>query len=279
MPVKTGSLSQTPPHDKYPMVNTLGILTAIVLAFSAFVALKNKELFEKAVSDTAKEAIDKETNTNTYNGLLKDIEGLEAIREEAEASRDNLRAEVKKQTEGNGAVESQIKAKEADLASTKAEVADAQEKLKELGDLEELAPKIERLQASIAELKEQVATLNTEIERLRGEKSSTSQVLVAAKTKQSQITSGQSFPTMKTTIRSIDRRLGIVTLAAGIRSGVIGGSRVAVIRAGEKIAELNVKAVSANLATADVVQSSLQEGVNVAPGDAVIPVESASSAN
>ncbi|HCQ78752.1 MAG TPA: hypothetical protein DIV46_02145 [Verrucomicrobiales bacterium] len=279
MPVKTGSLPQTPPHDKYPMVNTLGILTAIVLAFSAFVALKNKELFEKAVSDTAKQAIDKETNTNTYNGLIEDIKGLEAIREKAEASRDGLRAEVGKQTEANGAVESQIKTKETELASTKAEVADAQGKLKELGDLEELAPKIERLQASIAELKEQVATLNAEIERLSGEKSSTSQVLVAAKTKQSQITSGQSFPTMKTTIRSIDRRLGIVTLAAGIRSGVIGGSRVAVIRAGEKIAELNVKAVSANLATADVVQSSLQEGVDIAPGDIVIPVESASSAN
>ena len=279
MPVKTGSLPQTPPHDKYPMVNTLGILTAIVLAFSAFVALKNKELFEKAVSDTAKQAIDKETNTNTYNGLIEDIKGLEAIREKAEASRDGLRAEVGKQTEANRAVESQIKTKETELASTKAEVADAQGKLKELGDLEELAPKIERLQASIAELKEQVATLNAEIERLSGEKSSTSQVLVAAKTKQSQITSGQSFPTMKTTIRSIDRRLGIVTLAAGIRSGVIGGSRVAVIRAGEKIAELNVKAVSANLATADVVQSSLQEGVDIAPGDIVIPVESASSAN
>ena len=279
MPVKTGSLSQTPPHDKYPMVNTLGILTAIVLAFSAFVALKNKELFEKAVIDTEDQEKDKETNTNTYKGLVTEIEGLEAVREKAEASRDGLRAEVGKQTEANGAVESQIKTKETELASTKAEVADAQEKLKELGDLEELAPKIERLQASIAELKEQVATLNTEIERLSGEKSSTSQVLVAAKTKQSQITSGQSFPTMKTTIRSIDRRLGIVTLAAGIRSGVIGGSRVAVIRAGEKIAELNVKAVSANLATADVIQSSLQEGVDVAPGDVVIPVESASSAN
>lgn len=279
MPVKTGSLSQTPPHDKYPMVNTLGILTAIVLAFSAFVALKNKELFENAVIETARQAKNKETNTENYDGLVTEIKGFEDTRDKAEASRDGLRAEVKKQTEANGAVESQIKTKEAELASTKAEVADAQGKLKELGDLEELAPKIERLQASIAELKEQVATLNTEIERLRGEKSSTSQVLVAAKTKQSQITSGQSFPTMKTTIRSIDRRLGIVTLAAGIRSGVIGGSRVAVIRAGEKIAELNVKAVSANLATADVVQSSLQEGVNVAPGDAVIPVESASSAN
>ena len=62
MPVKTGSLSQTPPHDKYPMVNTLGILTAIVLAFSAFVALKNKELFEKAVIDTEQQAKNRDRN-------------------------------------------------------------------------------------------------------------------------------------------------------------------------------------------------------------------------
>lgn len=261
------------------MVNILGTLTAIVLAFSAFVALKNKGLFEKAVKDTDLLTDQKSENKSSYDSLVADISKLEGTRKNAEAARDGLRAEVGKQAEANGAVESQIKTKETELASTKAEVADAQEKLKELGDLEELAPKIERLQASIAELKEQVATLNTEIERLRGEKSSTSQVLVAAKTKQSQITSGQSFPTMKTTIRSIDRRLGIVTLAAGIRSGVIGGSRVAVIREGEKIAELNVKAVSANLATADVIQSSLQEGVDVAPGDVVIPVESATSAN
>jgi uncharacterized small protein (DUF1192 family) len=279
MPVITSSLLETPPHDKHPMVNILGTLTAIVLAFSAFVALKNKGLFEKAVKDTDLLTDQKSENKSSYDSLVANISKLEGTRKNAEAARDGLRAEVGKQAEANGAVESQIKTKETELASTKAEVADAQEKLKELGDLEELAPKIERLQASIAELKEQVATLNTEIERLRGEKSSTSQVLVAAKTKQSQITSGQSFPTMKTTIRSIDRRLGIVTLAAGIRSGVIGGSRVAVIREGEKIAELNVKAVSANLATADVIQSSLQEGVDVAPGDVVIPVESATSAN
>ena len=279
MPANTDSLIPTPPYDKHPMVNTLGTLTAIVLAFSAFVAHKNKGEFEIQVGKVNTESDRKGTNTETFKGLRDEITELEATQTEAIEDRDGLRSEVEKQTTANNAVQAEIDTKQKELDSTKNEVADAQEKLKELGDLEELAPKIERLQASIAELKGQVATLNTEIERLRGEKTSTGQVLVAAKTKQSQMTSGQSFPTMKTTIRSIDRRLGIVTLAAGIRSGVIGGSRVAVIRAGEKIAELNVKAVSANLATADVIQSSLQEGVDVAPGDIVIPVESATSGN
>ena len=279
MTANTDSLLQTPPHDKHPMVNTLGTLTAIVLAFSAFVAYKNKGAFEAQVEQVKAEESDQARLTNSYQGLRGEITALEATKEEASEERDGLRGEVEKQTTANAAVQAEIDTTQKELDSTKNEVADAQEKLKELGDLEELAPKIERLQASIAELKGQVATLNTEIERLRGEKTSTGQVLVAAKNKQSQITSGQSFPTMKTTIRSIDRRLGIVTLAAGIRSGVIGGSRVAVIRGGEKIAELNVKAVSANLATADVIQSSLQEGLDVAPGDVVIPVESATGGN
>ena len=242
-------------------------------------AYKNKGAFEAQVQQVKAEEADQKQNTMNYEGLREEITALEATKKEASEERDGLRGEVEKQTTANAAVQAEIDTRQKELDSTKNEVADAQEKLKELGDLEELAPKIERLQASIAELEGQVATLNTEIERLRGEKTSTGQVLVAAKNKQSQITSGQSFPTMKTTIRSIDRRLGIVTLAAGIRSGVIGGSRVAVIRGGEKIAELNVKAVSANLATADVIQSSLQEGLDVAPGDVVIPVESATSGN
>jgi uncharacterized small protein (DUF1192 family) len=279
MPVNTSSLLETPPYDKHPMVNTLGTLTAIVLAFSAFVAWKNSKVFEQTVSEIELKEDDKKTNSETYKGLVSKITELEATRDGATKERDSLRGEVEKQTGANGAIQAEIDTKEKELASTKSEVADAQGKLKELGDIEELAPKIGRLQASITELKEQVATLKSVIARLQGEKTSTGQVLVAAKTKQSQITSGQSFPTMRTTIRSIDRRLGIVTLAAGIRSGVIGGSKVAVMREGEKIAELNVKAVSANLATADVVQSSLQEGLDIAPGDVVIPVESASSGN
>lgn len=279
MTAKTGNLYRTSPYDNYPMVNTFGILTAIILAFSAFVAYSNKGQFNTKVELTSAQQKDYDRNVETYNALLEDITSLEDVTKETEVTRDVNLGKLKEQTASNDALKADIASKESELTSTKNKVADAQEKLKELGDLEELAPKIERLQASIDELKKQVTTLNSQVERLQGEKSRTGEVLVAAKAKQSQITSGQSFPTMKTTIRSIDRRLGIVTLAAGIRSGVIGGSKVAVMRGGEKIAELNVKAVSANLATADVIQSTLQEGVNVGPGDIVIPVESASSAN
>ena len=93
------------------MVNTLGILTAIVLAFSAFVALKNKELFEKAVSDTAKQAIDKETNTNTYNGLLEEIK---SVMESRKTRIDELRSEIEQIEQQNSDLETTI----ADILSS-----------------------------------------------------------------------------------------------------------------------------------------------------------------
>ncbi|MFT6381144.1 MAG: hypothetical protein ACJAXZ_002633, partial [Akkermansiaceae bacterium] len=97
--------------------------------------------------------------------------------------------------------------------------------------------------------------------------------LAAIKEKLSNITSGRSLASMKTTVRSVSSSLGLVTLNGGMKVGVIGGSKVAVMRGGEKIAELNVTAVSANTATADVIQSSLKEGESVSAGDKVIANE------
>lgn len=257
------------------MANTFGILAALVLAFSAFVAFKNKEDFEKQKIASEGEADRLKRNENTYDGLVADIDGLTQEKVEANAKRDDFQAKLEDQNGKNKAVADEISEKEGELTSTKERVADKEEKLKELGDLELLAPKIERLQASTDELTDQVAILNTQVDRLRGEKSRTADALATAKKKLSDITSGRSLPTMKTKIRTISRSLGFVTLGTGMNGGVIGGSKVAVMRGGEKVAELNVTAVSANTATADIVQSSLKEGESVSVGDTVIPAEEA----
>ena len=260
------------------MVNTFGILAALVLGFSAFVAFKNKEQFEQQKVATEQQQSDKDKNTETYKGLVADVELLNTNKDDADKARVELKKKVDDQVKKNDAVQEQITESEKELEDTKNAVATAEQELKERGPLEDLAPKIERLQESTAELKKTIAVLNTQIDRLRGEKSRTAEALAFAKKRLADITSGRSLASMKTSIRSIDRRLGIVTLADGMRAGVVGGSKVAVMRRGEKIGELNVKAVSANLATADVVQSSLKDGENVAPGDTVIPVEQAGGA-
>lgn len=257
------------------MANTFGILSALVLAFSAFVAYKNKEEFETQKQATILQENSLKVNNTTFDGLVADINTLVDEKAVADKSRDDLNVMLEEQTGKNEAVASEIADKEKELERTKTDVANAEDKLKKLGDIKDLAPKIERLTAEIEELEDKTTILNTQNDRLRGEESRTDEALANSKKRLSDITSGRSLPTMKTKIRSIDRSLGIVTLAAGIRGGVIGGSKVAVMRDGEKIAELSVKAVSANVSTADVIQSTLKEGESVSVGDTVVPAEAA----
>lgn len=257
------------------MANTFGILAALVLAFSAFVAFKNKEEFEKQHQATEAEGARKEQNQKTFTGLVADIDGLTQEKVDANKERDGLQAQLDDQNKVNEKIEADTKTKQAELDTVKASVKEKKDALVELGEVKELAPKIERLKASIEELENQVAILTAENSRLSGQKTSSENASKAASAELSRINSGKSNPDMKTRIRSIDRSLGIVTLAGGMSSGVIGGSKVQVMRGEDKIAEMNVTAVSANSATADIIRSTLKEGESVSVGDTVIPAEEA----
>lgn len=257
------------------MANTFGILTALVLAFSAFVAYKNKQEFELQKDETAIKQRNFETLSGKYGDLVADVTDLDQKTKDANESRDGLQAQLDEQNNINDDLDKTIAQKQSDLDQVTGSVANAEDKLKELGRLDELAPRIERLNAEIADLQDEVTTLNTEIDRLKGEKSRTNEALASAKTKQTNINAGRSLSSMETKIASIDRRLGFVTLADGIDAGVVGNSKVAVIRNGEKIGELSVTAVSANAATADILHSTIKEGMDVAIGDKVVPVQGA----
>lgn len=255
------------------MANTFGILTALVLAFSAFVAFKNKEEFKTQIAVTENEDSKRKRNTKTFDGLRKDIAGLNQEKDDANKSRDEYQVKLEAQEKTNADITKESKESKETLDSTTASLENKKTKLQELGAIETLAPKIERTTASIQELEDQVAILNAENSRLRGNKTNSAARLAAIKQKLSDITSGRSLPSMKTTVRSVSRSLGFVTLNGGMKAGVIGGSKVDVMRGGEKIAELNVTAVSENTATADVIQSTLKEGESVSAGDKVVPSE------
>ncbi len=257
------------------MANTFGILTALVLAFSAFVAYKNKEEYTNQITITDNESTKRDRNTKTFEGLMEDIAGLESEKDAANKSRDEFAMKLDEQTKKNEEVTSEANAAKATLEETSGRLAEKNKELEELGELKELGPKIERITISTQELEDKLAILNTQNSRLRGEKTQSAERLAAIKKKLSDMTSGRSLPNMKTRISAISRTLGFVTLGGGVNSGVIGGSKVAVMRGGEKIAELNITAVSTNTATADIIQSTLKKGVKVSVGDTVVPVEAA----
>ena len=72
-----GRLLQTTPYDTKHMANTFGILSALVLAFSAFVAFKNKEEFELQKQATISQENSRKVNTKTFDGLVASITTLE----------------------------------------------------------------------------------------------------------------------------------------------------------------------------------------------------------
>lgn len=259
------------------MANILGILTALILAFSAFIALKNKEEYTAQKAVTESELSKRVRNTKNFEGLNKTIAELEAERDEAKQSRDELTANLEEQQKKNDEAGKQSGIAKRDLEETNFRLAEKTKELEELGEIKDLGPKIEGITISIQELEDELAILSTQNSRLRGQKNESSAKLEAIKGKLSDITSGRSLPSMKTRIGSVSKSLGFVTLAGGMNAGVIGGSKVAVVRNGEKIAELNVTAVSTNAATADVIQSTVKEGESVSVGDSVIPVEAIGS--
>lgn len=258
------------------MANTFGILAALVLALSAFVAFKNKGELQTQIEVTEVEEARKLTQKNNFDDLVVATEDMVGEMEAASASRDDFQAQLKEQQASNKEIETEISTKDAELKETQDRVAAAKDALDELGDLKDLAPKIEALKSDIAQLEDEVAILRAQTSRLSGEDTAVSNRSSALSKILSDRNSGRSLPSLNTSVANVSGTLGFVTLAAGDNSGVVTGSKLDVKSGDETIAQLTVTAVSANTATADIIASSVKEGATVSPGDRVVASQEAS---
>ena len=77
---------------------------------------------------------------------------------------------------------------------------------------------------------------------------------------------------LKCTVCKADQLWDYVILDAGIDHGIVIGSRLAAMRNGEQVAELNVTTVERNRASAKVIYNTLRTGDRVKVGDSVIAV-------
>lgn len=252
------------------MVNTFGILTALVLAFSAFVAYKNKTNIETQNTVIKTEERNKKRNTTDLKNLLADIKILDSDTAVANEKRDKDAAARDEQLEMLAKVQKEA----ADVEEqTKDAIASAEEKernVEGLGPIRTLEPILRQLTVSLAEAKDEKQILEAKVSNLRNSRADATEVASKAKQKLKFINSGQSLATLKTSVRTVSRRLGFVTLNGGMNDGVIGGSTVVAMRNGEEVAKLKVTAVSLSTATADVIQSTLKEGMSVSVGDTIV---------
>ena len=125
--------------------------------------------------------------------------------------------------------------------------------------------KVVELERSNAEADARIAALGAESERLTA--------LIAAARKLAQDRQARlSPPELKCNVLTADRQWDYVILDAGINKGIVIGSRLAVMRNGKKICELNVTLVESTRASCDVVYSTMITGERVEVGDSVVSV-------
>ncbi|MCU0779218.1 MAG: hypothetical protein MUF86_16350 [Akkermansiaceae bacterium] len=253
------------------MANVFGILTAIVLALSIFVAFKNKAAYEERITETALQK----------NNLKKSEERLSIAQNgfnaavEAKAAVDG---EIAKLTEESAAVRKsnndlklENESKTLKVAANKEKLDDIRDKTARIGNIEELATKMRDLGTEREELGQSITENESKLANLTAEINQADNQATALRTKLDTFASGQSLPTLNTRIRSIYPTWGFVTLAAGNNGGVVANSTLDVVRDGQTIAKLLVTAVESTTASASVVPDSIAADTTLMVGDRVIP--------
>ena len=258
------------------MANIFAIITAVLLAASAFLALKNKEAYAKEI-DERKVA---ERHLATTKTKLADLQGRRdrtiADKKENQEATVGLREEEEKQSTSNAAVKKDIAAKTEQSETQAAKIAGIKEKTAKAGELKELAGKIKRLQEEITGLEDEKVSKENQRTNLLALRTSTLSAVQTYKEETSWISSKKSYGNAR--INSIYPQWGFVTLSAGNSGGIVSGSTLSVVRGGEAIAELRVRSVESSRASADVVPDSLGEDVTLMVGDKVVPAEPAAEA-
>lgn len=252
------------------MANIFGILTAIVLALTAFVAYKNKAAYEKQISETATQ---KDNLSKSKTRLKTAKENLKATQDkltETEADIAKLTEDSATQTKANDDLKLQIDAKSAKVASNKEKLDQYREQTAKFGDLKELAAKMRETSTEREAVTQSVADNEAKLANLTSENTQAESQVNAIRGKLDLMSSGQSLPTLNTRIRSIYPTWGFVTLAAGNNSGVVANSTLNVVRDGNTIAQLLVTSVERSSASASIIPDSVSQDVTLMVGDRVV---------
>jgi len=259
------------------MSKILGIIAAVCLIATAFVAFKNKAAYQDIISTVEKQ---KKQEISRDAEIQEQKEILASAKSDIELSKieqKKAEEELAKISEKHEDATRQVADLEAQYERNEAKLQNAEEMINSLPDPDEVIPKVTGLRVELSELKNKIASSESTLANL-------SQTDAGASAKAAEIrnlialqSSGKSFPNMRTSISAVYRSLGFVTLSAGDKQGVVNGSSLDVVRGSEIIAKLKVTAVEAGRSAASIELGSVAEGVTIHAGDTVIPSQEVST--
>lgn len=145
--------------------------------------------------------------------------------------------------------------------------------------LQNISANIRVLQESKKEVEQEIAKESAVVQSLEAQRVVLTDEIAAADALAKERRARISPADLECHVINADPSWDYAILDAGIDKGIIIGSRLAVMRDGKKICELNVTLVEANRSSCDVVYNTLLTGETVHPGDRVIAVRHSSQEN
>lgn len=253
------------------MANVFGILTAIVLALAGFVAFKNKKAYEYEISAKNTELSNLERSQARLKAAQDNYASTNQKRVSVEEETVGLKQDEAQQKTTNENLASQIEEKTRTRDSNKERLDEVRSRTESIGEISDLASKMEGLNAEIEELEQEIMGAEATLANLTAQNNQVSGEAKALRDKFEILSKGSSLPGLKTRIRSIYPNWGFVTLADGNDAGVVANSKLDVVRGGSVIAQLLVTSVERNSASASIVPDSVAEDVVLMVGDKVVP--------
>ena len=257
-------------HRKKTMANILGIFAAIILAVSAYLAFKNNALFEEEIANRATEEASLAQSQERLKDALAVLKALPIERAEVDAE---FAAQTEIETalnESNDALTADIEDKTQQIETNKQELDAFREKIAKIGNIRELAPKMQAMRRDLEELTQNISDNEASLANLTAQDAATEEDAKRRKQKLDTLSRGESLPTVNTSIRSIYPTWGFVTLNAGNNAGVASNSALDVVRDGDTIAKLLVTSVESRSASASIVPDSMSQDVTLMVGDRVV---------
>lgn len=266
-------------YSSYAMWSKITIGSIVLFLFGTFIYCKNHqalvngersyERLQWEAVERAANSIPREATTKSYAILRQTYFDEETQKYIAETNR--LDGETAKTNDETARVNTQTE-------ETKAQYQEIKDALATL--------MLNGQQASIRDMIEEVGRLKQENDRIKkendyaralGDKLSTrskqlNERILAVEKKASDQRSRISEPEVDARVLTSDPSLNFVIIDSGANKGIVSGSRLAVMRGNEKIAELNVTSVESNRAGADIVYGTLLAGERIHVGDRVVSV-------
>jgi hypothetical protein len=252
------------------MANILGIFTAIILAVAAYLAFKNNTRFEEEIANRAIEEgglAQSQERLKSALTVLKDLPIKRAEENPKFAEKTKVETGLK---ESNDAMKSEIEDKTNQIEANTQELDAFREKVAAIGNIRELTSKMKAMRAELEDLTQSIAPTEATLANLAAKDAAMAADAKNRKTYLDTQSSGESLPSMKTSIRSIYPTWGFVTLNAGNIAGVISGSTLDVVRDGTTIAKLLVTSVESRSASASIIPDSIAQDITLMVGDRVV---------